>query len=140
MKSHLLNGVGDFEMELSLAIQESLKYAQQEKEEELKENGFCDSNGPKIKESENGCDSSSDPCSKSEQSQVTNKAVHSPSSATMASSNWGSEEMGRLKDLLMSQAEFIQCQQNEIMEKDREIKALISARDAVSIILLHGFK
>ncbi|CAG5122424.1 unnamed protein product [Candidula unifasciata] len=120
-------------MELSLAIQESLKYAQQEKEDELKENGYCESNGPKVKDSENRCDSSSDACSKSEQSQVTNKAVHSPSSsAAMASSNcWAGEEMGRLKDLLMSQAEFIQCQQNEIMEKDREIKALMSARDAL---------
>lgn len=133
VKSHLLNGVGDFEMELSLAIQESLKYAQQEKVDDVKENGFCDTNGPKCKESENKRDSSSVPSGRNDLPRVTNKAVHSASA--VSSSDWVSEEVGRLKDLLMSQAELIQCQQDELAMKDREIKALTAAKDAVCIVL-----
>ncbi|CAL1535835.1 unnamed protein product [Lymnaea stagnalis] len=133
-KTSLLNGVGDFDMELSLAIKESLKYAQQERGDDLRENGLYVSNGPS--QNENNHDSSSALGSSAELSRTFYKAVNSKSltaagAMAASASDLVSEEVGRLKDLILSQAELIQCQQDEISKKDKEIKAIRSANDAL---------
>lgn len=131
-KASLLNGVGDFDMELSLAIKESLKYAQQEKREEMRENGLCVSND--SSDYENKRESVIFSNVKAQTQPNFNKATKSNFSAMAAPSSDSvpvTEEVGRLKDLVLSQAELIQCQQEEMAKKDKEIKALISANDAV---------
>ncbi|KAH9524521.1 hypothetical protein Btru_027079 [Bulinus truncatus] len=129
-KASFLNGVGDFDMELSLAIKESLKYVQQEKEEMPKENGYINND---LNQNENNHASTLE-FAESSDSQRTNKAVNSKQSgAAMAapSSDTVSEEVGRLKDLVLSQAELIQCQQDEIAKKEQELNVLRSANDAL---------
>ena len=127
-KSHLLNGVGDFDMELSLAIQESLKYAQQKEVNRTIEVDGCQEDGLKSSGDEKQEDDPADTC-RSEHTRANCHTNKSPKTTTMAS---GNEEVGRLKDLLLSQLELIQFQQEELNKKDREIKSLHSAKDTVS--------
>ncbi|KAK3757440.1 hypothetical protein RRG08_038795 [Elysia crispata] len=126
-KSHLLNGVGDFDMELSLAIQESLKYAQQKEVNRTIEVDGCQEDGLKSSGDEKQEDDPADTC-RSEHTRANCHTNKSPKTTTMAS---GNEEVGRLKDLLLSQLELIQFQQEELNKKDREIKSLHSAKDTL---------
>ncbi|RUS78480.1 hypothetical protein EGW08_013768 [Elysia chlorotica] len=125
-KSHLLNGVGDFDMELSLAIQESLKYAQQK---EVNQNMDVDSSqedGLQTSGDENQEDAAT--ACRSEHPRVnchTNKSTKTSATAP------GGEEVRRLKDLLLSQLELIQFQQEELNKKDREITSLHAAKDTL---------
>lgn len=109
-KTHCENG--DFEMELSLAIQESLKYAK-EKEGQLKrvhrESALL--NGVTSDES---------------LSRMTGKMLSS------ASNDQGSEELKQLKDLLLIHIELIQHQQELLTSKDKEIGVLRKEKDDVS--------
>ncbi|GFN73741.1 male-specific lethal 1 [Plakobranchus ocellatus] len=126
-KSHLLNGVGDFDMELSLAIQESLKYAQQKEQERVGTPDTCRDDVQKNQGSEelNGTS-----VMKGRADQMrTNCHVNRPTKNSVKAA--GSEEVGRLKDLLLSQLELIQCQQEELKKKDKEIKSLQSAKDTL---------
>lgn len=106
-KTHCENG--DFEMELSLAIQESLKYAK-EKEGQLKrvhrESALL--NGVTSDES---------------LSRMTGKMLSS------ASNDQGSEELKQLKDLLLIHIELIQHQQELLTSKDKEIGVLRKEKD-----------
>ncbi|XP_013087844.2 male-specific lethal 1 homolog [Biomphalaria glabrata] len=132
-KASFLNGVGDFDMELSLAIKESLKYVQHEKQEVPKENGYVTNDSCK---SDNEHDTTIEVANSSD-TQRTNKAVNTvnskPINAAMAapSADCVTEEVGRLKDLVLSQAELIQCQQEEISKKEKELKSLRAANDAL---------
>ena len=127
-KSHLLNGVGDFDMELSLAIQESLKYAQQKEENPNLDDDDCQEDGLRSPSGEGQEDESIVTC-RSNQLRG-NSPVNKATKTSVTTS--GSEEVGRLKDLLLSQLELIQFQQEEINKKDREIKSLHSAKNTVS--------
>ncbi|GFS17582.1 male-specific lethal 1-like 1 [Elysia marginata] len=125
-KSHLLNGVGDFDMELSLAIQESLKYAQQKDKNRTMEVDGCQEDGMKDSDDEKQ-DDSVVTC----RSDQTRSNCHTNKSTKINAVTAGSEEVGRLKDLLLSQLELIQFQQEELNKKDREIKSLHSAKDTL---------
>lgn len=124
-KSHLLNGNGgvDFEMELSLAIQESLKYAREREEQSCE----GESNESNIKNEDN----ENNQFLSNEDTELGN-FNHGSGSDSSSAPNPMANEVGCLKDLLLSQAEFIQCQQEEILQKNKELKFLRVENDAVS--------
>lgn len=130
-KSHLLNGVGDFDMELSLAIQESLKYAQQ-KDSRTTEKDNCHDDlmtdsGDERQDINTMVTCRSD-LTRGCSNYHPNKNAKSPKTNTVTA---GTEEVGRLKDLLLSQLELIQYQQVELNKKDKEIKSLQSAKNTL---------
>ena len=107
---------GDFEMELSLAIKESLKYAK-EKEGQLKS---VDRTSPLL----NGVQTDES------FSRMAGKML---SFATSTDSvQQGSEEIRQLKDLLLIHIELIQHQQELLASKDKEIRLLRNEKDTVS--------
>ena len=107
---------GDFEMELSLAIKESLKYAK-EKEGQLKR---VDSTSPLL----NGVQSDES------FSRMAGKVL---SFATSNDQGQGFEEVQQLKDLLLIHIELIQHQQELLANKEKEIRMLRNEKDAVSL-------
>lgn len=109
MKTSHCDG-GDFEMELSLAIQESLKYAK-EQEKHLRR---ADKKGSLL----NG---------------VTSDESFSRMAGKMltASGDQGSGEIKQLKDLLLIHIELIQHQQELLSNKDKEIRTLRAEKDAL---------
>ena len=128
-KSLILNGAnGDFDMELSLAIQESLKYAAQEKENVMRRKSLVNSNGYNSEDS-----GSVSNCDIEHSNKATISSVPANSNGTNGfDTSAEAEEVSRLKDLLLTQAEYIQCQQEDIELKDKEIRDLVAAKDAVS--------
>jgi len=111
---------GDFEMELSLAIKESLKYAK-EKEGQLKR---VDRRSPLL----NGVQTDES------FSRMAGKML---SFATSSDQGQGSEEIQQLKDLLLIHIELIQHQQELLANKDKEIRNLRNEKDAVSFQICH---
>lgn len=142
-KSIVLNGTtGDFnfDKELSLAIQESLKYAAQQKEGEVKDSSIKsdfypsaeveESNIPIVAHNNNKRTSST----RSAGNSAINSMDPVEESTSVMSRNgneWDSEEVARLKDLLLTQTELIECQQKELYRKDKEIYALMAGKDAL---------
>jgi male-specific lethal 1 len=107
----------NFELELSLAIKESLKYAK-EKEGQLRR---VDKTSPLL----NGV--------KSDES-FTQMAGKVLTFATSSEQRPGSaEEVQQLKDLLLIHIELIQRQQELLANKDREIRALRNEKETVSL-------
>ncbi|XP_076461259.1 uncharacterized protein LOC143293853 [Babylonia areolata] len=104
---------GDFEMELSLAIKESLKYAK-EKEGQLK---GVDKTSPLL----NGV--------KSDES-FSRMAGKVLTFATSSDQGQGSE-VQQLKDLLLIHIELIQHQQEQLANKDKEIRILRNEKDTL---------
>ena len=166
----LNNGTTDFnfDKELSMAIQESLKYVAQdcqEKEEEFKDSSISKSEFITVKVEDksriikisnnsnnhtNNRSNRSCSVSPSLRARSTNKSRSKPSSTNTMNCNskvqesssemsdpsngteWASDEVSRLKDLLLTQTELIECQQEEIQRKDKEISDLMAGKNAVS--------
>ena len=109
------NENGDFELELSLAIKESLKYAK-EKEGQLKSTNRP---SPAVNGVAGG----------QSLTEMASKLVSFPATS---SNGQGSEEVQQLKDLLLVHIELIQHQQELLTNKDKEIIALRNEKETVS--------
>ncbi|KAK7109253.1 male-specific lethal 1 homolog isoform X2 [Littorina saxatilis] len=115
---------GDFEMELSLAIKESLKYAK-EKEGQLKR---VDRTSPLL----NGVQTDES------FSRMAGKMLSFATSSDQGQQ--GSEEIQQLKDLLLIHIELIQHQQELLARKDKEIRLLRNEKDTLHCRLVKAEK
>ncbi|KAL8600581.1 hypothetical protein ACOMHN_062452 [Nucella lapillus] len=101
---------GDFEMELSLAIKESLKYAKEKGQLKAVDKTSPLLNGVKTDES----------CSR-----MAGKML----SFATSSEQGQSSEVQQLKDLLLIHIELIQHQQEQLSNKDKDIRILRNEKD-----------